>query len=494
MSEKVRGLALQFLERDAECRSYSEGFEFVEAKFEGQLKGLADIKSIEGVLSGLVRSEEITISTKVDGNSEIWNNHGSRTLSNFVEELNSCSQLEDERESVVLTITIVKSPEKTREIAVFRVAELCKKMSEMKTIDLLISLTKYLREGSISFILHEIDGINLCSETICLSSTGVPSRTHSGTRANQITAAAPVCHFENSALVSLLPSDFEFRGAVVPKEVEPLIRELSKLREAVLLCRLLDISRIDNSTISYRLGGYKAHIGNHLLQSKDFDESIEWYSGVHDWVYESASISDRISIARNYIGLHLKDGNGLALASDPLPGIRSGWQMFQKQNIKQYLEVRGKALEQLTEISNKAIKISETFISSFQKSTFSFLSFFASALLIKLLGKGDSGPLIGTGAAVITMVFVAGSILHLLLSWWEVDREQTRLEDSYKAMKRRFLDLLDPTDIDRVLGNDTEFEESDRHIRTKVKCYRAFWIVLIIFVTIATWACWCFNF
>ncbi len=493
MNDKVGVLVGQFLEDDMNCLSYSEGIEFVDAKFEGKLKAIADKKAIEGELSGMVRSEEITISVELVGHAETWINLHSRTLSSFVEELNGFSQPEDERESVVVAITISKTPEKTREIAVFRVAEFCKKIAEMKTIDLLISLTKYLREGPISFILHEIDGLNVCSDSICLTSTGVPGGTHADTRVSQVSAAAPICHFENSALVSLLPSDFDFHGANVPAEIEPLMREFAKMREALLLCRLMDISRIDLNTVQYRLGGYKAHTGSHTLQLKDFDDSLNWYGAVHDWVYEGATISDRISIARNYIGLHLQDGNALVLSSDPLPGIRSGWQMFQKQNIKQYLEVRGKALEQLTEIGNKAIKISETFISSFQKSTFSFLSFFASALLIKLLGKGDSGPLIGTGAAVITMAFVAGSILHLLLSWWEVDKEQKRLVTGYQAMKRRFLDLLDPTDLDRVLGNDAEFQDADLHIQTKVRWYRGFWIVLIIFVTVATWACWCFK-
>src|SRR5690606_13634802 len=110
---------------------------------------------------------------------------------------------------------------------------------------------------------------------------------------------------------------------------------------------------------------------------------------------------------------------------------KSSFKVYEKQNIKQYIEIRNKISDQLLDFNNRANKIVETFASGFQKSTLALISFYLSAIVIRVLSKGDFVNIFSLDATILSLTFLSGSIIYYCVSRWEIKEQRTRFVNSY---------------------------------------------------------------
>lgn len=73
-----------------------------------------------------------------------------------------------------------------------------------------------------------------------------------------------------------------------------------------------------------------------------------------------------MGLARNILSLNF-DKENLKLSETAFEAIKSGYKIYQKENIKQYIEIRNKISDQLIELQNKADKIVASFVSDYKK-------------------------------------------------------------------------------------------------------------------------------
>jgi hypothetical protein len=285
------------------------------------------------------------------------------------------------------------------------------------------------------------------------------------------------CHFSNVEHFCLVPSDFKF---IVKDDDQSELNELmNRYANLISIIFLFDITSIIGNSIEFKINGYKSIKGTSnvsILHLQEFDE----YYNIFEWVYNGGNLTDKIGLARNIISLHFRTTGELYLTGNPFQSVKSSFKVYQKQNIKQYIEIRNKISDQLLDFNNRANKIVETFASGFQKSTLALISFYLSAIVIRVLNKGDFVNVFSLDTTVLSLAFLSGSIIYYRVSRWEIKEQRNRFVNSYENLKKRYTDLLEPDDIMKILNNDTEFQQDLDFIDKKRKAYSRMWLTVIV--------------
>jgi hypothetical protein len=302
-------------------------------------------------------------------------------------------------------------------------------------------------------------------------------------RTEKIEGFKSLCHFSNTDTVKLLPSDFRFTSIdKSQKELNKLFNHYSIILSVIYL---FDISSLRDNYLDFKINGYKAIKGSIDLSTLKTSELEEYYE-IFKWVYNGGNLYDKIGLARNIISLHFKDFGELYLQGHPFQSVRSSYKVYERQNIKQYIEIRNKISDQLIDFNNRANKIVETFASGFQKSSLALISFYISAIVIRVLSKGEFVNIFSLDATILSLVFLIGCFIYYLVSRWEIREQRKRFTKSYVNLKQRYTDLLEENDIKRILNNDKEFNEDVEFIDGKRKVYSRMWLSILILLAGST--------
>ncbi|WKW45472.1 hypothetical protein P3875_06685 [Myroides sp. JBRI-B21084] len=291
------------------------------------------------------------------------------------------------------------------------------------------------------------------------------------------------CHFGNVEQFCLVPSDFKL---ILKDEDQSELNELmNRYANLISIIFLFDITSIIGNSIEFKINGYKSIKGTSDVAKLHLQEFDEYYN-IFEWVYNGGNLTDKIGLSRNIISLHFRTAGELNLTGNPFQSVKSSFKVYEKQNIKQYIEIRNKISDQLLDFNNRANKIVETFASGFQKSTLALISFYISAIVIRVLSKGDFVNVFSLDATILSLAFLSGSLIYYCVSRWEIKVQRTRFVNSYENLKKRYTDLLESDDIKKILNNDTEFQQDLDFIDKKRKAYSRMWFTVVVLLASST--------
>ena len=290
------------------------------------------------------------------------------------------------------------------------------------------------------------------------------------------------CHFGNIEQYPFSP--FVFNLSNCSNYSGKFVRIFDRLTLIFSLVSLFNITTVTDSVISLRLVGYKViDITLDPSAIKLSEKSI--YFQIFRWIYsENSKVSDKLDLARNILSLSINQ-NDLSIDEDILISIKSSYQIYQKENINRYIEIRNKIIDQLLFLSKNATQAINNYIDNFKKSIFAFLSFFISVFVLRVLSNGGFTDVLTKDATIMSLCFLLISVLFLIFSLWEFSTEKSRLDTEYKNIKTRFTDLLLEKDIDRILNNDQEYKSCIENITKKKNAYLLLWLIIIFFFLFA---------
>lgn len=297
-------------------------------------------------------------------------------------------------------------------------------------------------------------------------------------RRKKIESLRAVSYFTGIDERTLVPDDFKILKG--NSQNQTFCSYLDHLSVVLSLIYLFDITSLNENQLEYKVNGYKSFKGVVDIKSLPLDSVGEYFS-IYQWVYSGGNLNDKIGLARNIISLHFEKAGEILLKGNPFQSIQSSYKVYEKQNIKQYIEIRNKISDQLLDFNNRANKIIDVFASGFQKSALALVTFYFSAIAIKVLGQGQFLNVFTLDATLLSIAFLSGSLIYYFIARWEVVQQRERFVKSYEHLKDRYTDLLDALDIQRILNNDKEFTADLKFIDSKLKAYsRMWWIFLLI--------------
>lgn len=434
---------------------------------------------------GLNQRDKLHISIlRTNGEDDLICNYSQKNNEDFSDFISNCkSDLEStSRKKIILTI---EKENQDNRISVYYPNVFFKYLSQQSILGLLSVLSKSIGAGR-QFVIFEVQDESFqefSSQAIKFVPLGYTqdNQPDNSYRDDKISKITNLCHCDLSSKYSFIPDDF---APIIKSENEVLLKLFQKLTLFYSVIFLFDVIEIDNSNIKYKLNGYRTIAQNANTDDVDIN-SHESYYMIYSWVYDGGNIVDKIGLARNILSLNLAKDT-LSLAETTFDAIRSGYNVYQKENIKQYIEIRNKISDQLVELQDKADKIVESFVSDYKKSIIAVVSFFISVIVIEVVSNGSYVKGFTIEVTLLSIGFLLISLCLMIFSRWEIKKELIRYNEFYENLKERHKDLLDISDINRILNNDEDFRANKSFIEERKGKYTCLWILSlsILFVII----------
>lgn len=392
---------------------------------------------------------------------------------------NKTEDLKDESLKIAITIT---KQELNGVVSVYSYVDFISYLNNLSLSAIIVEFHGLLQKSNVLILESQKDEPISKTQTIWFVNKDHFGKPDLIARDTIIDKAKSVCHYNLLSQYFLVPDDF----SLVISNCEDLKKMFNRLTTALSIAYLYDITTIDKDLLTFRLNGYKAISSSIEFKTIKSDPENQYFK-IYEWVYNSGNFTDKIGLARNIISLHLSDQKSIELKGDSFQSIQSSYKVYEKQNIKQYIEIRNKISDQLLSFHDRANKIIETFASGFQKSAFALITFYISAIILKVLNKDTLIDVFTIDTSILSTAFIFCSAIYFFISKWEVNAQRDRFENNYADVKKRYTDLLDEQDICRILNNDHEFKSDLNFIKDKGNIYTLMWFIVLGVFLISTW-------
>jgi len=390
---------------------------------------------------------------------------------NFVSEYNAIQLLQDEELS--LKLEIYKDTRKVNR-NVYCEKAFNEWIESRSAIDLLKTISNDIKKnGFVNFNIIENNQAHLYSKRV---------RVNDSTSVNKNLKAYPeYSNFDQNNEYPYIGTDFK----VLEKNLSCLFlpSRLTNLSNLFSITSLFDVTYLQGDNLFYQLKGYKFFQGK--LPVKDLTKNYNIYSKINKWIFDdSANIADKLGISKNIISLHITENN-ILLNDSVFSSILSGHKIYLKENVSQYLKVRSKINDELADILKEIRSSLQELRTNYQKSNFLYISFFMSVYVLRTLIKKDFEQIFTKDTTVLFFAFIGISVIYLIYTIWSVITMRDRIKKHYRSVKVKNLDIMEKSDIERILKNDSEFDDEISYFNTRISVYVILWILTMVVLTFA---------
>ncbi len=447
-------------------------------RLEYALDGKPDIEQthFENYLKNIQNGDDFRISIQIENNDPIVIVNIDK-VSEFISELDTSFQYYEKNEEIKFKLTIDKNSNGyIRNI--YNAESFVKFWETLTVFDLLKVLNPILKINQCILFKY----IELGREVIHTSKMYFDYQMQNPNVTRDIKKIKENCHFGNIEEFPFIPDFFHINNLEISHN--SVTDKLTILGSLFSIISLFDITSINENKLFYKLNGYKTFEGNIEINSSFLECSTTYYE-IYDWVYSSdGNTTDKIGLVRNILSIYLED-DITKLDKNILVSIKSAYKTYLKENVGKYLEIRNKIFDELSWVSQKSSEIVEKYLSNYQKSIFTFLSFFVSVFIIRVLKTNDFVNVFSKDATILSFAFLGISAIYLCFSKWTLNKEKDRLKRKYSNIKNRYKDLLINKDIEKILNNDEEFNYEISFIDKRHKAYTKLWIITLIVLLIS---------
>ncbi|KAF5070562.1 hypothetical protein DSECCO2_221530 [anaerobic digester metagenome] len=248
-----------------------------------------------------------------------------------------------------------------------------------------------------------------------------------------------------------------------------------------------NLSRIEANRLEYKIDGYKCLTGK--IEFKDIAENDEYISVLHEiyqWVYtEESNVSDKLGIARNIISLNIRNSDITYINKSILSSIKSGYEIYLKENVERYIEVMNQQVIFLNSINENISELATEFSNKFRNSFIGFFTFVFTTIVFNIITTGKINNIFTKEITWITLGLLSASILYMVFSILEVNSKKNRLEKKYNRNKEYYELILDKEDLERMMKNDQYFKDDCTFLFKSIRNWICCWLIIVaIIITI----------
>ncbi|MBL1245071.1 MAG: hypothetical protein COA39_011945 [Sulfurimonas sp.] len=293
-------------------------------------------------------------------------------------------------------------------------------------------------------------------------------------RINLLEQRKDYCFVSGNNVPNIVPEDFFVLNESDDEELNTLFGKLCLLSTLTFLS---DISEFKENSINYKLYGYKTIKDTFTLNDMTTNSLIALFK-IYSWIYHDdnhSSISDKLGITRNLLTLHLKDNTLKHIEGDVYTAIKSNFDIYLKENVQRYLEVKNQVSSFIHDMSIKAEAHSESFVDTMKSSILIFISYFLSIIIVTAIDKGKFINIFTFEVTSITMII-------LIITWFyrkntisDIKSKTVRFEEKYNNFKERYSDIIEPKNFKVLFSNDKDHQSDVKYIKDTIEKYDPLW-------------------
>ena len=283
---------------------------------------------------------------------------------------------------------------------------------------------------------------------------------------------------------SFLCSSSEFKGLLLPDDIFPVASEnlflkqyFDKLSTLYSLCFLLDYTHTEQDCLLFKLNGFKSIAGKWGLNKEVDANTTKIINRIYAWGYNGGDIDDKILIIRNILSLNI-DASSLILHSNTFDAILSNYKIYQKENVRQYLDLRNNIVKDIQNYQDSILRAIDNFEDNFKKISITLLSFFFISIILSILSFSLSSNQHIPDAVILCCIAI--SIVSLLYydkeKKWLNERIE-HLETRFQSNRKYYEDLLGEEELVSFFEDNNETANEGKYRHKKIKEFSNLWRV-----------------
>ncbi len=171
---------------------------------------------------------------------------------------------------------------------------------------------------------------------------------------------------------------------------------------------------------------------------------------IYEWVFADNSFADKLGLTRNLISIKNTSCYEHTFNNKLVKSLFSNYQIYLKDNLKQYIEVKNKISEFIFTLSNKCTDIYDSYISNSRNAVLAIFSYFFTVIIIKSYAKKSGLPLFTLDITILSIAFIIAAIYYIEMVWNETQKKSDNIKSRMNETKKMYENVLDKQDLDEI--------------------------------------------
>ncbi len=450
-----------------------ESRKIYEASFSFQAEAPLQYRELMGVMQNVPTRDDIKIYLSTENEERLVLNKESKEADykNFVREL-----LEHER--IYAKIEINKGIQDNR-FSVYCFDRFAEDLIQLSIAEALDVFSMLLNESE-DFIIFEL----FDNKTIFYTKTMffVSPENHEinieFSRDHRLQECREISYFYNQDVYELLPDDFKI---IVGYEGNPFADLFQRLQTILSLCMLASNSSIQQGKLKVQIMGQRSVEYTYDLEKIEGNSIL--YK-VYDWIYAGGCSIDKALIARNIICLHCRYEPLQQMDSKVLAAIQSNYNLYLKEDVMQYLELKNKVAEFISGIVSKTGEYATELLDKFKTNLIAIFGFLFTVIIANIVSDQPVDNIFTRDITAILEIVLVGSVVYLFISYRQSKFQLEQVYDSYDKLKESYNQILSVDDIKECFQDDKIILDMKETIDIKQKRYLKMWICFLVVLLI----------
>lgn len=273
----------------------------------------------------------------------------------------------------------------------------------------------------------------------------------------------------------LVPNDFNFIEKPKRLDVKKLFDTSLSVLCVVFISNTSDF--VGDECFSYKINGYKAVSGNNVRLDSLCGSAGLLYK-IYAWAYEGGNRSDKLGLVRNVLSIHLDSDGSIIFDNEAWVAINSNYQVYLKDNLQSYLDVKNKIGEFIIESTSKTYDMADELLDSLKNNMLVLLTFVLSVVVVN--GLKDNGV---EGVFSDEYLFIVIALSSFSLIWLYVIKTEaiSRFDSSSLAIKDilvlNYSNVIMDSEIEETV--DPVVAKNRVYLKGQLNRYSKWWLFLV---------------
>lgn len=378
-------------------------------------------------------------------------------------------------EPVTMTWHVDKNISDQNVVSIYCYDKFCEAVTTKELLDIMLIFSQLLTDRE--FLYFEVQDSDLHFATKSISFIGREDHDMiiNGGRLERLKMVRDNANFRNGYLYSLVPGDFSFQISGMRNRLSDCFAKIETLLAVCYIAN--DAEIVDAEKIEIKISGQRNVSMEIKIQELISNREIV---KIYNWIYEGGNSTDKAIIARNIISLHCRYSNIINLDDKTFSSIQSNFNLYQKDNVNRYLDLKNQVGKSVTEIIEKSSDLAFSIPHGMKNNILAVFSFLFTVILANIVSDAPLDNIFTRDITVIFEVIIFFSVLFLLSSVYETDYKIKQMQMGFDKLKNNYKDVFDEEELRELIGEDSFKNE----IITKIKKQRNWaivaWIILLI--------------
>lgn len=378
-----------------------------------------------------------------------------------------------EEESVCVRIQIEKTV-LDGHFSIYSYHEFAKDMLSLSIEEVMGAFSELFRESSKYIIFHLYDEVSAFStKTMFFVPDGTRQVNMDFDRNKRMESCREVSYFYNFDQYEVIPDDFKIE---FDYENNPLSLLFEKISALLSVSFIATSSTINDQQIRGVINGQRSV--EYSCAIDDLPNNKILYR-IYNWIYTDGNPVDKAIIARNVISLHCRYVSIMELNEQVIASIQSNYRLYLKDNVAQYLELKNKVAEFISEIISKTGEYATRLLDKFKSNLIAIFGFLFTVILTNLVSNQPLEHLFTDEITILMECVLLGSFVYLIICCLQSRYEIEKVYESYEKLKRNYHNILTEDDIREVFGNDELLESMKTTVHKSKIIYTGLWMLFL---------------